>query len=264
MGQRERLTKSAPAWGLGSVLPGSVPIRRIPGGTPRAQNGRDGLPRGLISHISWMPNVRYKKRGIGAEIMPRIVDSEAQREAVLVATWRTIAKHGIAGATVRRIAGEAGVSTGFISHYFHNKKEVLAGALRLSNERSQKRLSRCADGRRGLEALRAVIVAVLPLDEERRLEWLIWVTFWGSAGSDPSLTAEWRRGRDSWRATLVRLIQEAKADGEIRPDIDPEHEADRLVVLIVGLGLHERSGRFRRRALMFVDEHLQSLIKLHE
>ena len=196
--------------------------------------------------------------------MPKIVDPARQREAVLHATWRTIAEHGVAGATVRRIAREAGVSTGFISHYFRDKKEVLAAALTLSNEQSQKRLFACVEGLRGLAALRAVIEAVLPLDEERRLEWLIWVTFWGSAGSDPTLTKEWRRGRDGWHTTLVRLLQEAKADGEIRPELDAEHEADRLVVLIVGLGLHERSGRFRRRALMFVDEHLQTLIKLRE
>ena len=196
--------------------------------------------------------------------MPRIVDSEAQREAVLVATWRTIAKHGISGATVRRIAAEAGVSTGFISHYFRNKNEVMSAALTLSNERSQKRLSASAEGRRGLAALRAVIEGVLPLDEERRLEWLIWVTFWGSAGTDPALANEWRRGRDGWHGMLLRLLQEAKADGEVRSDIDVDHEADRLVVLIVGLGLHERSGRFRKRALMFVDEHLQTLIKLQD
>lgn len=196
--------------------------------------------------------------------MPRIVDTAAQREAVLVATWRTIAQHGIAGATVRRIAAEAGVSTGFISHYFRDKKEVLAAALTLSNERSHRRVSASARGRRGLSALRAVIEAVLPLDEERHLEWLIWVTFWGNAGADAALAREWRRGRDGWRATIVKRLEEAKLDGEVRSGIDIEHEADRLVLLIVGLGLHERSGRFRRRALVFIDEHLQTLIKLQE
>ena len=196
--------------------------------------------------------------------MPKIVDVDVQREAVLRAAWRTIAQHGVASTTVRRIAKEAGVSTGFISHYFRDKKEVFAAALTLSNEQSLQRIQACAEGRRGLEALRALVEAVLPLDEERRLEWLIWVTFWGSAGTDPALAAEWRRGRDGWRDTLVRLLLEAKADNEIRPDVDAEHEADRLVVLIVGLGLHERSDRFRRRSLMFVDEHLQTLIKLPE
>ena len=196
--------------------------------------------------------------------MPKIVDADVQREAVVRAAWRTIAQHGVAGTTVRRIAKEAGVSTGFISHYFRDKKEVLAAALILSNAQSQRRILACADGLRGLAALRAVIETVLPLDEERRLEWLIWVTFWGSAGTGTTLTKAWRDGRDGWRSTLVRLLQEARADGEVRPELDIEHEADRLVVLIVGLGLNERSGRFRRRALMFVDEHLQTLIKLRE
>jgi len=196
--------------------------------------------------------------------MPRIVDSEAQREAVLFATWRAIARHGLAGATVRRIAKEAGVSTGFISHYFRDKREVLAAALTLSNQRSQARISRKVDGLRGLTALREVIAAVLPLDDERRLEWIIWLSFWGSAGSDAALAREWRRGRDGWRATLLRLLREARDDGEVRTDIDVEHEADRLVLLIVGLGLQEGSRRFRKRSLLFVDEHLQTLIKLED
>ena len=193
--------------------------------------------------------------------MPRIVDPAAQRQAVLLATWRTIARHGLGGATVRRSAAEAGVSTGFISHYFRDKREVVAAALALSNQRSAERIQARSAGLRGLAALRAVIEAVLPLDEERRLEWLIWVSFWGAAGSSPALAREWRSGRDGWHETLVRLLREAQADGEVLPDLDPRHEADRLVVLIVGIGLHERTRRFRHQALVFVDDHLQSLVK---
>src|SRR5512139_1987244 len=100
--------------------------------------------------------------------MPRVVDPAAQRQAVLAATWRTIARHGLGGATVRRIAAEAGVSTGFISHYFRDKREVVVAALALSNQRSAERIQARAAGLRGLAAMRAVIEAVLPLDEERR------------------------------------------------------------------------------------------------
>jgi len=194
--------------------------------------------------------------------VPKIVDTDAQREAVLTATWRTIARHGAAGATVRRIAQEAGVSTGFISHYFRDKREVFAAALELSNQQSQARIDARVEGLTGLAALRALIDAALPLDAERRLEWLIWVNFWGRAAADPALTREWRRGRDAWREELVRRLEEAQAAEEILPDLDPEHEADRLAVLVVGIGLHEGSGRFRRKALAFIDEHLQTLIKL--
>lgn len=193
--------------------------------------------------------------------MPRVVDPAAQREAVLRATWRTIAAHGLAGATVRRIAEEAGVSTGFIHHWFQGKHEVVASALALSNQQSAERLAARAGSLRGLAALRAVIEAVLPLDEERRLEWLIWVSFWGEAGANPELAREWRAGRDAWHEILERRLREAQADGEILPDLDPGHEADRLAVLIAGIGLHEGARRFRNKALLLVDEHLQTLVK---
>ena len=78
--------------------------------------------------------------------MPKIVDADALREAVLTATWRTIARHGAAGTTARRIAAEAGVSTGFIRHDFRDKQEVFAAALELRHQRSQARVRAGAEG----------------------------------------------------------------------------------------------------------------------
>jgi AcrR family transcriptional regulator len=191
--------------------------------------------------------------------MPKIVDPEEQRAAILRATWATISRFGIAGVTVRRIAAEASVSTGFISHYFRDKKEVLAAALELCNEQSRARLGRRVKGLRGLAALRAVIEGVLPLDKERRLEWLIWLSFWGQAGADPALGRAWKGGRDEWRDVVLQLLKQAGADGELRADLDLEYEADRLVVLVVGLGMHEGNRRMRARALVLVDAHLCEL-----
>ena len=39
--------------------------------------------------------------------MPKIVDWDAQRDEILSATWRVIARDGITGATIRAIAREA-------------------------------------------------------------------------------------------------------------------------------------------------------------
>ncbi len=39
--------------------------------------------------------------------MPKVVDWDARRDEVLAATWRVIARHGLAGTTVRKIAREA-------------------------------------------------------------------------------------------------------------------------------------------------------------
>ena len=47
---------------------------------------------------------------------------------------------------------------------------------------------------------------------------------------------EIQRGAQSELADLSKLL------GEIRQEIDPEHQADRLVILIFGIGLHGRLG----------------------
>jgi BetI-type transcriptional repressor, C-terminal len=60
--------------------------------------------------------------------------------------------------------------------------------------------------RPGLEALRAVLAEALPLDQERVLEWRVWLAFWGSAATNARLQAEQRTrarvGRDGTRASV--------------------------------------------------------------
>jgi AcrR family transcriptional regulator len=195
--------------------------------------------------------------------MPKIVDRDVQREEVLLATWRRIARHGAAGVTIRGIAEEAGVSTGFITHYFRDKDEVLAAALQLCNERVSERVAARGQGLAGMAALRALIDAVLPLDEERFLTWQIWLSFWGRSGVGEPLRREQRRGRESWRGALHRVLGEAHRAGEIRPDLDPSYEAERLIVLVGGIGLQSQMQRprsFRRRAWSYVEAHLDGLM----
>jgi AcrR family transcriptional regulator len=43
---------------------------------------------------------------------------EDKRRAILAATLRLISKNGFHGTAMSRVAQEAGVSTGIISHYF--------------------------------------------------------------------------------------------------------------------------------------------------
>ena len=66
--------------------------------------------------------------------MPKIVDHELRRQELLAATWRVIARTGIVGVTTREIAREAGFSTGVLAHYFADKEDILAAALRLSHQ----------------------------------------------------------------------------------------------------------------------------------
>ena len=119
--------------------------------------------------------------------MPKIVDWDARRDEILSATWRVIARDGIARATIRAIAREAGCSRGILAHYFDDKADILGSALVMSHRRVMTRMEARAAGLTGLAALRVIMLEALPLDSERDLEAQIEISFWGRALGNPGL-----------------------------------------------------------------------------
>ncbi len=128
--------------------------------------------------------------------MPKIVDHDSMREKVAEAVWRVISKKGIDSATIRVIAKEARCSTGILAHYFQDKDELLIFALRLATVRAARRMeARVGEAECDGDALRKVLYESLPLDKERRLEWRIWVSFWGRASAGNARSWFERRDR---------------------------------------------------------------------
>jgi AcrR family transcriptional regulator len=169
--------------------------------------------------------------------VPKVVDHAQRRRELVAATWAVVAAEGIEAATVRRIAEEAGCTTGRITHYFADKEEVLVAALRQVHRAAGKRMLAAIGPRSGLEALRAVLAEALPLDQERILEWRVWLAFWGSAATSASLQAEQHERYREWRGLLKRVLAGAQRDGQLPADIDLDRLVDQIVALVDGFGL---------------------------
>src|SRR5437016_6470736 len=107
--------------------------------------------------------------------MTRKIRDPAARERIIEVASAVVAAEGLHGATVRAIAAEAGVSTGFITHYFEDKHQLMVEVLRRNNAVAARRVLRAAGRGSSLERLRAALEAVLPLDPARRREWQVWV-----------------------------------------------------------------------------------------
>ena len=56
--------------------------------------------------------------------------SEQRRQDLIVATLRSLCKHGYLNSTINTISEESGLSRGLISHYFASKDDLLASAHR--------------------------------------------------------------------------------------------------------------------------------------
>lgn len=163
--------------------------------------------------------------------MPKIVDHERRREEVAEAAWRVIEREGPGGAGLREIAREAGCTTGVVTHYFRDKRELMAFAFGLAVERSAGRAAEAA-ARSGLaEAL----AQLLPLDEGRRRETGVWLALTGASLADPELAGEIRRRhRRAQEAALPAFL--AALGGAVRGQ-DPEDLADELLAVVDGIAV---------------------------
>lgn len=187
--------------------------------------------------------------------MPKDVNHDERREELLEAVWRVIARDGMERATIRAIAKESGWSSGVLAHYFADKEEIIASALRLMYERIAARWDGKLDGLTGIEALQELVLDNLPLDDERELETRFLMNYWSREirGGDhgPRLI----RRAPMLIDLLTELALDAQDAGEMRTDEAPEDIAERLLGLIDGFSLHtlldpQRLTRSRQVALV--------------
>lgn len=164
--------------------------------------------------------------------MPKIVDHEARRKEIVMATWRVIARDGLAGTTIREIAREAGYSNGVLAHYFADRDEILASALVMAHRGVRDRTDIRIRGLRGLIALRLLMIESLPLDDQGLLEAKIEVSFWGDAIGNAKLMKIQNDEVDGFCARIRKLVVQAAEDGELDDSLDIDavvHECHILV-----------------------------------
>ena len=110
--------------------------------------------------------------------MPVFVDHDERRRQVVAVASRLIAEAGLDAVTVRDVANAAGCSTAIVSHYFHNKKELLFLTYRASIDRATERanLAVGADGTdlRGLLAqIIYMVVKSVPIGSPTGSLWFV-------------------------------------------------------------------------------------------
>ena len=167
--------------------------------------------------------------------MPRLVDHEAKRREILEATWRLMATEGADAATMREIARAAGYANGALAHYFANKDALVEAAYGYVFDRTNDRIREATAGLRGLAALRAFLVEVLPTTETTRLEARIVLPFWSRTVADPRFAGLNDRAMQSWRGRLGDLLRQAREDGEVGTATPDDVVVEQLLAMAMGL-----------------------------
>jgi AcrR family transcriptional regulator len=193
--------------------------------------------------------------------MPKLVDHDERRSELAAAVWRLASREGLEAITVRRVAAEAGWSTGALVHYFRDKEELIRFAFELTADRVARRIEAAAATLSDpLELARTMLVEALPLDRQRRTEVRLWFAFLGLALTRPALARAQRDAYRTCRRMLAEALSEAQERGNLAPDLDCEREAAALIALADGLAVQatfEPRALTPERQLEIVDEWLE-------
>jgi AcrR family transcriptional regulator len=194
--------------------------------------------------------------------MPKVVDGDERRATLIAATSEAIAREGLANVTLRSIARSAGWTTGIVTHYFADKRELLMATFRARADRARRQIESARAA--GTPLLEAAIDAAMPLDDERLLDWRVFIAYMGAAIGDEDMAQLHRVRVDSFTKTIRGALAGEQVAGRLPAALDPALEADRLVALINGIALQAvlRPRSFTpRRQQALIDGHLRTLLR---
>ncbi|MFG3256839.1 TetR/AcrR family transcriptional regulator [Streptomyces sp. NPDC048172] len=179
--------------------------------------------------------------------MPKVVDPEARRRAVIDALFRVVVRDGLQRASLRAVADEAGLNIGSLRHYFASQGELMDFAMRSMLDRVtarlERRVARAGDlaGLPREERVRLVtelLEELLPLDEQRRAEVTVFLDFNGAARTNPAFRPLAHQAATGTRKLVHLAVSRLERAGALRPGLDPEAETERLTSLLDGLCLN--------------------------
>jgi AcrR family transcriptional regulator len=156
-----------------------------------------------------------------------------RRQQIVSAARDAFALGGFRGSSVKEIADAVGMSNAGLLHHFSSKEELLLEVLNLREQSND--LPDDVHGLAVLDHLRKVV----QVDSVTQGVVALYVTVSAEATS-PShpahdfFVARYRKAT----AALARRLQEARDEGKLRADLNPEFAARQLIAVLDGLQLH--------------------------
>lgn len=194
-------------------------------------------------------------RGGQNRIVPKRVDPAVRQAEIVDAYLRIVSRSGVAAATSRALAAEAGIAAGALWHYFGGFDDVVRAAFERVFDQTNDRIARATAGRRGLDALHAMSVDILPHDAQTRQEAVVVVSFWGLLPTHSEFREHSRAVEREWGRRVAAHLNEAIEDGGLREATPVQPLTDALLSVFEILQLREVQGAAvaepgRQRALV--------------
>ena len=170
--------------------------------------------------------------------MPKIVDHDHKRKIIVETAWKIIEKEGIEKASIRRIASEAGMSTGALRHYFSNQDELLLFIMEYFLSRGKERSENKSWSKNSLIAVQETLLELVPVDRDKQTETCVWLVFAIRSLTSVALNAKKDELTEGEYILMEALLEILIKAGYVNKDINIEIEKLRLSAVIEGLSIH--------------------------
>ncbi|WP_027882184.1 TetR/AcrR family transcriptional regulator [Meiothermus rufus] len=151
-----------------------------------------------------------------------------KREAILEATIRVLRDRGLSGLKVEEVAREAEVGKGTVYLYFRDKQDLLKALVEHYTFAYYRKVEGVVERE---DSFRNRLAEVLQL----RVAWVEeWRGLWAAVAREaqPVNTVDWlREMHEHYQRLLEKLVQDGKAGGEVRPELDTSLTAASIAAL---------------------------------
>ncbi|WP_427895722.1 TetR/AcrR family transcriptional regulator [Kribbella sp. GL6] len=158
-----------------------------------------------------------------------------RRRQIAEAVWRLAGRVGLEAVTLRQVADEAGVSMRLVQYYFGNRTALLLAALEILNEDAEstarQRIGALGNDISTRELVRAILLELLPLDEDRRRRYVVQSAYFVRFLTDPQLQEIARTADPALESLLASILG---ADPATTSD-DAFADAELLIAFAFGL-----------------------------
>lgn len=165
--------------------------------------------------------------------MARTIDLEERRRTVSAAACQVLARDGLGALSVRNVAAEAGLPPSTVRYAFPTQASVREHAIASVFDRTRERIEAIPADLPTRQWARAVLVELLPLDDERVVELDVYLALGNAALTDTELRPTLDRVVVEMRRWCERVLEVLGV-----PSADLEYEACRLHALLDGLAMH--------------------------
>lgn len=152
-----------------------------------------------------------------------------ERKAQIIdVVLRLVHEHGVEGTTTARIARAAGVTEPTLYQYFGSRRDMLLAALDLVFDRATEAVECSQDGD-AVECLRKIGEYHTRETKAKALRFVDPMFEFVVAPAEEGLRDRVRAGNLEIHARLAGIIEKGKAQGRMRPEVDPKRIAWRIM-----------------------------------